>query len=207
MARIPSRPIGRTSGLLTTTEAVIAIPTGTKQAIIYCSALARIGVGPTTPLTADVQEVQTITGGDATSGNQTFTFQGQVSGNCAYNISAANLDTALEAMSSIGVGGVTCAGGPLNTTPITVTFNAPYLVGNQPMLVPTTVDLAGGVSAASRLATVAQTTPGVSYRGYMESGDRMVIDLMKGNAYPADDAYLFLSALSGTGTYRVSWIG
>lgn len=206
MANIPSRPIGRTSGFLTTAEAVIPIPTGAKQAIIYASALTKVGVGAAATLTADVQEVQTITGGDATSGNLTFTFQGQTTANCAYNIAAATLQTNLEALSSIGTGGVTCAGGALNAAPITVTFNSPYLVGNQPMLVPTNVSLAGGVSASSRLATVAQTTAGATQRGYIEAGDRLVIDLRDGT-FQSDDLNLFLATLSGTGTYRVSWIG
>ena len=40
----------------------------------------------------------------------------------AYNASAATIDTAIEALSNVGVGDVTCAGGPINTTPVTLTW-------------------------------------------------------------------------------------
>lgn len=191
-------PRKRARGLLTTAAAVVAIPSGTKAVKVYCSVLSTVGVGSSATATAPVQEAQTITGGDATSGNFKLAFQGQQTGNLAYNISAANLVTALVAVSSIGAGGVTATGGTLEATPIVVTFAAGILDGDQPMLIPTTVDLAGGVSAASRLPVVTQTTAAVTAAGYVEAGTELAFLLA------ATDAYLYLTG-SATGSYRCSF--
>lgn len=193
-------PRGRTRGLLTTATAVIPIPAGTKAAKVYASTLARVGASSSGTAVAATQERQTITGGDATSGNQTFTFQGQTTGNVAYNRSGAGLVSDLVALSSIGAGGVTLiSGGPLNTTPIVIEFAAGILDGDQPMLIPTTVDLAGGVSAASRLATVTQSQAAANVSGFVEAATEVTF------ALATTDAYLHLTADSGTGLYRVTW--
>lgn len=70
---------------------------------------------------AGVDEVQTLTS-TATGGTFTLTFEGQTTGAIAFNASAATIQTALEALSNVAAGDAVCAGGPLNTTPVTVTF-------------------------------------------------------------------------------------
>lgn len=72
---------------------------------------------------AGTDEVQTLTS-TATGGTFKITFEGQQTGNIAFDASAATIQTALEALSNIEVGDVVCAGGPLNTTPVTITFRA-----------------------------------------------------------------------------------
>lgn len=202
VAYAQSRPIADTVGLLTTGNAVIPVPAGASQAKVYVSVLARVGVGASASgPSASVAEVQTITAGDATSGNFTASFQGQTTGNNAWNLVAPTLQTNLRAMPSIGATGVTCGGGPLNTTPITITFDDVTLRGDQPMITVATVDLAGGVDANSRLPVVTQTTKGATFLGYQEAGTQEVWTLAAG------DAFLYLRADSGTGTYRVSWEG
>lgn len=193
-------PRKRARGLLTTAAAVVPIPSGTKVVQLYCSTLTKAGVGAGASYTAPTQERQTITAGDATSGNWTAGFQGQTSGNLAWNISGANLVTGLVALSSIGAGGVTLiSGGPLNTTPIVIEFAADILDGDQPMLTPVTVDLAGGVSAGSRLPVVTESTAAATSVGFCEAGAVLTF------AIASTDAYLYLKADAGTGNYRVSW--
>jgi hypothetical protein len=174
-------PRGRTRGLLTTAAAVVPIPTGAKAALVYCSTLTKAGVGSAAAAAASVTQQQTITKGDATSGNFKITFQGQQTANIAWNASAATIVSALVALSSIGTAGVTGSGGTLDSAPVVITFAAGVLSGKQPLMTIDTVDLAGGVSAGSRLPTVAETRSA------------------------STDAYLYLDADVATGLYRVTW--
>lgn len=193
------RPTKRTRGLLTTALAVVPIPSGSRVAIVTTSVLARVGAGSSASPSASVQEAQTITKGDATSGNFTLTFQGQTTGSIAYNASAANVVTALVAISSVGAAGVTATGGILTSSPIVVTFAAGIIDGDQPLMTVTTVDLAGGVDATSRLPTVAQTTAAVTSTGFAEANTPLAF------ALAATDTYLWLYGDATTGVYRVSF--
>lgn len=96
---------------------------------------------------------------DATAGNYTLTFGGQTTVNVAFNASdttgAASVRARLEALSTIGVGQVTVAGGPGNsggTTPYTITFTGTLANTNVGAITATAVSLTGGGS------TVAVTT-------------------------------------------------
>ncbi|WP_339730088.1 hypothetical protein [uncultured Gimesia sp.] len=70
--------------------------------------------------TAEVQELS-ITGSPS-SGTFSLTYAGQSTGNIAYNADAAAVQSALEALSTIGAGNVICSGGALPDTPIVITF-------------------------------------------------------------------------------------
>lgn len=68
-------------------------------------------------------ETQTLTKtGTPTAGNITLTYDGQTTGNIPWNATSAQVKTALDALSNIDT--VTTAGGPLNTTAITITFTS-----------------------------------------------------------------------------------
>jgi hypothetical protein len=69
----------------------------------------------------DNQNVLTITG-TPTGGTFTLTYKGQTTGAIAYNAAAGAVQTALEALTKIGVGNVTVTGGPGPGTPWTVSF-------------------------------------------------------------------------------------
>lgn len=70
----------------------------------------------------EVQEL-IITGGTPESGKFSLNYAGQDTGNTLdYNATAAEVDTALEALSNIGAGDVACAFGPMPGTAITITF-------------------------------------------------------------------------------------
>jgi hypothetical protein len=74
-----------------------------------------------------VNEVQTLTvTGTPTGGSYTLTFSGQTTAAIPYNAAAADVRTALEALSNVRVGEVAVAGGPHPGTAITVAFGGDY---------------------------------------------------------------------------------
>lgn len=111
---------------------------------------------------AGTNEVQTIaTTGVPTGGTFKLQFRGQQTTALPFGCTLAAMDTALEALPLIGVGGVVCTGGPL-PTPIVATFSvAPYAGTNVPNLSvpPSSMLLTGGTTPN---VTVTATTPGVN---------------------------------------------
>lgn len=112
-----------------------------------------------TPLSAGsapaVNEVHTITV-NATSGNWTYNFNGEPTGNLAFNISASALTTALEALATIGAGNVQITGGPGNsggTTPYVLTFIGDLAGTNVVPSIVASVSLAGGGATVSVVTT------------------------------------------------------
>lgn len=102
-------------------------------------------------------EVQTLTITGAPSGGTfTITYDGQTTSAIAYNAAAAAVQSALEALSNIAVGDVTCGGGALPGTPVTITFGG-SLAGTDVPLATTTSSLTGG---SSPTVTIATTTAG-----------------------------------------------
>lgn len=103
-------------------------------------------------------EVQTLTiTGTPTGGTFKLAFRSVTTAAIAYNATAAAVQSALEALSSVGSGNVLCAGGPLPGSPVTITFQNLLGGQNQPMIVVTQAALTGGTTPA---ASVAETTPG-----------------------------------------------
>ena len=85
--------------------------------------LYNAGAGRTYPLPTGTNEVQRITiAGTPAQGTFTLTYSGQTTTPIAYNATAANVVTALEALSNIGAGDVTGANGPLPGTAVNITF-------------------------------------------------------------------------------------
>lgn len=85
--------------------------------------LVNSGNGTTTPFSSGTNEVQRITvAGSPSQGSFTLTFGAATSAAIAFNASAATIDSALEAMSTIGSGNVSCSGGPLPGSTVDVTF-------------------------------------------------------------------------------------
>lgn len=113
---------------------------------------------------AGTDNVQTLTAGTATGGTfDLLIYNGTTTitvAAVAWNVTSAALDTAIEAaLAAAGYAAtqVTAAGGPLNTTPITVTFNGTQ-TAKRPWatMTTTTTSLTGGTGPA-----ITQTTPGV----------------------------------------------
>jgi hypothetical protein len=104
-----------------------------------------------------VNETQRITiTGTPTSGTFTLTFNGQTTGNIARNATAANVVTALEALSNIAPGDVSATGGALPGTAVDVTFAGAYAGVNVPQMTADGTLLGGGTDPAVAVTTVTQ---------------------------------------------------
>lgn len=103
-----------------------------------------------------IDEVQTITiTGSPTGGTWTATFRGQTATGLAYNITPDALETALEALTSVGAGNVRVTGSAGSSYVVTFLND----LGNQdvPAMTVSGAGLTGGTSPA---VAVAQTTAG-----------------------------------------------
>jgi hypothetical protein len=111
-------------------------------------------------ITLSGSEVQRVTiTGTPTGGTFTLTFGGQTTATIAYNATASAVQTALAALSTIGTGNVSCAGGPLPGTPVDVTFTGTLAQQNVASLTATGTGLTGGTSPAVAIST---TTAGAA---------------------------------------------
>jgi hypothetical protein len=131
-------------------------------------------------------EVQTITiGGTPTGGTFRLNFQGQVTAPITWvNVNAtllASIDTALEALSGIGSGGVTTAAGTLTAGvgTITVTFNG--AVGK--MALDTMTVAENLMTGTAPTIAVAETTPGVTATGRGMGKGKLLTDTTNGILY------------------------
>jgi hypothetical protein len=89
--------------------------------------------------------VQTITiGGTPTGGTFTLGYQGQVTAPIAFNATAATVQAALRALSTIGGTNVTCTGGALPGAAITCTFSGPLVLATVPLITANISGLTGG---------------------------------------------------------------
>lgn len=112
--------------------------------------------------TANVNDVQTLSLiGNPTGGSFTLTFGSQTTdpnNPLAFNATAANVQSALTALSNIGAGNVVCSGGPL-PTPITITFQGALANMMQPTISGSNNTLSGDVGPAP---SIAHTTTGAN---------------------------------------------
>lgn len=109
------------------------------------------------PRTGTANEAQTLTvSGSPTGGTFTVSFRGFTTSAQAHNVSAANLQTALQALPSIGSGNVTVG---LSGAVYTLTF-AGDLAGEKLELVTVSASLTGGSSPA---IAVARSVAGAGY--------------------------------------------
>lgn len=121
------------------------------------------GVNPVFHLDGQIggtSEAQTLTEtGAPTGGTFTLTFAGQTTAPLAYNATAAQVKSALEALSTVNFGAVTTTGGPLNTTPVVVTFGGGQFELTSPSLMTTnSAGLTGGTTPAVTAAITTTTT-------------------------------------------------
>ncbi|MGW5689784.1 hypothetical protein ACWEWX_02135 [Streptomyces asiaticus] len=106
------------------------------------------------PYAGPTSEVQTVTvTGSPTGGTYTLTFSGQTTAGIAYNATAAQVKTALEALSNVNPGDVTVTGGPHPGTPVVVTFVGQYLGDDVGQMTASGAGLTGGTSPAVSVAT------------------------------------------------------
>ena len=107
---------------------------------------------------AAIADLQTLSiGGNPTGGTFTLTFSGQTTAAIQFNATAAQVQTALTALSSIGAGNLTCASGPLPGSSVTITFTGALAPGPQPVITVGNNGLTGGTTPSP---AVAHTTTG-----------------------------------------------
>lgn len=118
-----------------------------------------VSAGPGNAPAVAAQQTLTV---DATAGQFKLSFRGQTSADLAFDATAAQVDAALEALSTVGAGNVAVSGGPGGAgglTPYVVTFGG--ALNNAPMpsigTAAGTTPLSGGAGAA-----VANTTTGAT---------------------------------------------
>lgn len=110
--------------------------------------------------TLAVNAVQTLSQVSSPSaGTFTLSFNGFTTAAIAYNAAAAAVQSALEALPSIGAGNVACSGGALPGTPVVITFQG--ALAGQPVSAITVNS--SGVTGGS--FSIAQTTVGVRKGG------------------------------------------
>ncbi|MFI0929617.1 hypothetical protein ACH4TP_37700 [Streptomyces sp. NPDC021012] len=110
------------------------------------------------PYAGPTDEVQTVTvTGAPTGGTYTLTLSGQTTAAIPYNATAAQIRTALEALSNIAPGDITVAGGPHPGSPVTVKFNGGPYQGEDVAQMTATASLTGGTTPG---VTVTTTTAG-----------------------------------------------
>ena len=110
-------------------------------------------VAPAQPICGS-SEVQSVIATGATAGTFTLTFSGQTTAPIDFDAVAADVKTALDALSNLEVGDTVVAGGPLPGTAVTVTFGGQYAGENVPQMTADSTGLTGGT------AVVTTTTPG-----------------------------------------------
>lgn len=135
---------------------------------------------------AGTNAVQTLTfGGTPTGGTFKFTLEGFTTAAISWNSTNAtlvsNIDTALEALPSVGTGGVTTAVGTMTAGigTITVTFT-----GNRAaQVVPTMTVADNSMTGTSPTLTVSTTTPGVDATARGAGKGAMVVNTSTGVLY------------------------
>jgi hypothetical protein len=109
--------------------------------------------------TANKNEVQTLSLiGGPTGGTFSLTFLGQTTAAIQWNATAANVQSALVALASVGAGNVLCAGGPLPAA-VTITFQGALGNVGQAMIAGAANDLTGGTAPQPNIV---ETTAGAS---------------------------------------------
>ena len=99
-----------------------------------------------------LDEQQTVRTTNATGGTFTLSFKGQTTAPIPYNATGAQIDTALEALSTIGANNIQTSGGPAQTANVNVFFRRALQQTNQEQIT------ADGAALTGTSPTVATTT-------------------------------------------------
>ena len=111
------------------------------------------GYGPFEDQLLDEQQTVRVT--NATGGTFTLTFNGQTTAPVAFNATAAQIDTTLEALSNIGTNNIQTSGGPVNTANVNVFFRRALQQSDQSQMTSDATALTGTTPTVT-LSTVAQ---------------------------------------------------
>lgn len=165
-------------------------------------------VSPLVPYTASTNEVQTATiTGTPTGGTFKLSFRGAETASIAYNAAAATVQSALQALRTIGSGNVTVSGSAGG--PYTITFTGALAGHNVPLIVLSTNALTGGTTPT---VGIVQTTAGVGYAtGAIYNREAIALDLRRGMRIEPDRdpsrrwTELNTTMVYAVGTWRNDW--
>lgn len=150
-----------------------------------------------------------LTGGVPSGGTFTLTFGGQTTSALAYNASAATISAALQALSSIGAGNVSCTGGGINSHPVVVNFIS--ALGNAAQAA-ITANGAGLTPAGT--VTITTILPGGPAVTFDRKDGHLQLGTLTGNITPTinngiipGDTLTFELTQDGTGSRTVTWPG
>src|SRR5689334_10940556 len=105
---------------------------------------ARFPIDEGTLTTKTDEEQQIAKSGTVTGGTFTITYSAQTTAAIDFDATAAEIQTALEALSNIAPGDVVVAGGPISTTPIIIIFQGTLAATNQTQVTVDSTSLTGG---------------------------------------------------------------
>jgi PKD repeat protein len=108
------------------------------------------GFGPFNDM--QTNETQTVRVTNATAGTFTLTFDGQTTAALPFSATAAQIQTALEALSNLGTGDVAATGGPVNTANVSVNFRGARQQQDVPQMSADGAGLTGGTVATATTA-------------------------------------------------------
>lgn len=135
---------------------------------------------------AGTDEVQTLTfGGTPTGGTFKLRFESQTTAAITWSSTnatlVANIDAALEALTSIGTGNVTTAVGTMTAGIGTITVT--FVSGRGKQAVELLVVADNSMTGTSPTLAVAETTPGVTATGRGSSPGRLLVDSTNAKLY------------------------
>jgi hypothetical protein len=202
---------GRTTVQINASE--LAVPLGAAPATYgdASSDLSRVFFTTTEPLTdsapvnGDVKaymwerqarsEVQSLTV-NATGGTFALRFVGQTTVALPFDATAAAVDGALEALTTVGAGNVTVTGGPgdgAGSRPYAIEFGGDFAGANAPTLTTDATSLTGGAGTA--VIAVTQPVRNLTYLN-VDQNDRDVQNIVNGIIRASDDGrYLYFAAV------------
>lgn len=90
------------------------------------------------------EEQQIAKSGTVTAGTFTITYSSQTTGNINFDATAAQIQTALEALSNLAPGDVVVSGGPISTTPVVIIFQGTLKGTNVAQVTVDSTGLTGG---------------------------------------------------------------
>jgi hypothetical protein len=152
----------------------------------------------------DVNEVQTITpGGTVSGGSYQIVYDGEITAAIAFNAAVGAIQTALEALPSIGAGGIVVSGAALNAGNVVLTFSN-GTVGNplggkhHPL-----VSVINNLTGTSPTATPSLTTLGKPAAGYWDA----YLDSASGAVAGLSTARRVLQYDARTDSQARAWMG
>lgn len=137
-------------------------------------------------LELSANEKQSITiFGTPTGGNFKLSFRGEITGNIAYNASISDIITALQTLSTIGIGNCSGSGGPMPGISVEIIFIDQLAETDVPLMFIDTTNLTGGSNTSGIIEE--------KIKGY---GDNIIARRRLDQAYNAIEAILIGRSLT-----------